>query len=62
MSEQSIHEPRPGGRVMRQQTPQRQIRIPDDVYYAAVAKAKLEAVGIGALVTRLLREYVDGDA
>jgi hypothetical protein len=59
-TEQTKH---PGGRPSLDgkpgRTPQRQVRIPDDEYYGAVAKAKAEGKKFSDVVRELLREYLD---
>lgn len=40
------------------QTPQRQIRIPDDVYYPAVARAKSEGTTVANVITEALERYL----
>lgn len=45
----------------RGKSPQRPIRIPDDPFYRAVARAKDQGRPIGHVVTDLLRRYADGD-
>lgn len=54
----------PGGRPSLtgpgKHTPQRQVRIPDDEWYASVAKAKAEGRNISAVIRELLREWRDG--
>lgn len=39
----------------------RQIRVPDDPFYRAVARAKAEGSSIGAVTAELLRRYADGE-
>lgn len=40
------------------QTPQRKIRIPDELYYPAVAKAKAEGTTLARVLERFLAEYL----
>jgi hypothetical protein len=40
-------------------TPQRQVRIPNDVWYGAARKAEAEGTTASAVVRRLLREWVE---
>lgn len=39
-------------------TPQRQVRIPDDIWYGAAAKAAEQGTTASAVVRELLREWL----
>jgi hypothetical protein len=51
---------RPSGRPAGK-SPQRPIRIPDDPYYPAVARTKLDGTSLGHVVTALLDRYARGE-
>lgn len=57
MSNDTTHASSSGG---SRQTPQRQIRIPDDVYYPAVAKAKDQGTTVANVITEALERYLAG--
>jgi hypothetical protein len=42
-------------------TPLHAFRIPDDIYYPAMEKAKAEGVNLSDIVRDALIEYVEGD-
>jgi predicted HicB family RNase H-like nuclease len=44
------------------ETPQHNVRVPADLWSAAVAKARAEGTTLSKVIVKFLREYVGGSA